>query len=245
MLNLKAKQKIDELLNLEKKPVVIFDLDGTVFDVTFRTQKILDHFINQPDIQERYPVFVEKVKTISASHHRYGLEQTLNEVGIDRYSEHAAQFLHLAETFWFKKFFTDEYVLADKAFDGAKKCVDYFHAKGAQVVYLSGRDVPNMSMGTIKALERDGFVTHGHRVSICLKPAYGMDDYLFKKQSLESIITMGNVIATFDNEPANVQLFMDTFPEAINIHFDSQYAKHLDLKGNNFFRIKAFSELGF
>lgn len=228
-----------------QKPVLIFDLDGTVFDVVYRTMEIMRRFAAQPEIRAKFP---EQLATISKLRHQdylYSLEQTLNSIGIDRYSEHAAHFLHAAETYWFKHFFTDELVLSDIAYPGAAECIRHYHRQGAQIVYLSGRDVPNMSKGTIQCLERHEMPHTGHGVTICLKPSYGQDDLLFKKQSLETITAMGEVIATFDNEPANVQLFIDHFPKGLNFHFDTHYARALELNGASLHVIKSFGELEF
>lgn len=240
-----ARQKLDQLISSAKQPVAIFDLDGTVFDVTYRTLEIVKRFIAQPEINSRFPEHVSIARKLKHSSYLYSLEATLNSAGIDRYSEHSAHFLHLAETYWYKHFFTDDLLSADLPYAGALECVRYFHSQGAHVVYLSGRDIPNMSRGTIESLEKHGFPHTGHGVTICLKPAYGQDDLLFKKQSLETISTLGHVVATFDNEPANVKLFIESFPNAINVHFNTLYAKKIDLQGSNLLIIKAFKDLGF
>lgn len=240
-----ARKKLEELLASTSKPVAIFDLDGTLFDVTFRTSEILKRFLKLPHVREKYPQQAALVEKLKKDDHAYSLESTLNRLGIDRYSEHAAHFIHEAETFWFKHFFTDEFVQHDLPYEGAKECVHFFKERGAHIVYLSGRDIPNMSRGTLIALEQHGFPIKGHGVTMCLKQAYALDDYLFKKQSLESIRSEGTVVATFDNEPANVKLFLEEFPQAVNFHFDTHYAKELPLHGEHFYAIKSFREIGF
>ncbi len=239
------RKKLDDLLASVEKPVAIFDLDGTVFDVVYRSMEIMRRFAQQPEIRTRFPEQLAKIAKLRHQDYLYSLDATLNNVGIDRYSEHSAHFLHAAETFWYKHFFIDELLAYDVPYPGALACVNHLRAKGTQIVYLSGRDVPNMSQGTINSLEKHGFPHTGQNIAICLKPAYGLDDLLFKKQSIENISTQGEVIITLDNEPANVQLFADRFPKAVHIHFNSHYAKKLDLKGRHLHVIKSFSELGF
>ncbi|MBI3542033.1 MAG: hypothetical protein HY075_01980 [Deltaproteobacteria bacterium] len=68
---------------------------------------------------------------------------------------------------------------------------------------------------------------------------------LFKRQSIETISAQGEVIFTIDNEPANVQMFADRFPNALNVHFNSHYAKKLELKGASIHVVKSFTELGY
>lgn len=239
------RKKIDSLLASAKKPVAIFDLDGTLFNVNYRHMAILKEFIALPEIKENHAEHCAIIAKMRIDDFQYGIETTLNAIGIDRYSEHSAHFVQHAENYWFKRFFTDEFVTCDGIYEKAVECVKHFHASGAQVVYLSGRDVPNMSKGTIEALEKNGFPHRGHNITMLLKPAYGLDDLLFKKQAIDTIRTEGEVIATFDNEPANVQMFIDNFPDAINVHFDSQYARKLDLKGDSLVTIKSFADLGF
>lgn len=239
------RKKLDELVESTKTPIAVFDLDGTVFDVVYRTMEIMRRFTAMPDIRARFPEQVAIANRLRHQDYHYGLESTLNAVGIDRYSEHSAHFLHAAETYWYKHFFTDELLAFDVPYPGARECVRHLHAKGVEIVYLSGRDVPNMSQGTIAALEKGGFPHTGHGVMMCLKPAYGQDDLLFKKQSIETISSSGEVIFTIDNEPANVQMFADRFPKALHVHFKSHHAKSLELKGRHIHAIKSFDEIGF
>lgn len=239
------RAKLEELLKASKNPIAIFDLDGTIFDVTYRSMEIVRRFLALPDIRSRFPEQVAIVNRLRHQDYHYGLEATLNSVGIDRYSEHAAHFLHAAETYWFKQFFTDELLAFDVPYPGALECVRHLKERGTRIVYLSGRDIPNMSVGTIGALGKHGFPHTGHGVTICLKPAYGQDDLLFKKQSLETIAASGEVILTLDNEPANVQMFADRFPRALNVHFNTLFAKKLELKGRSIATIKGFEELGY
>lgn len=240
-----VRKKLDELISASTKPVALFDLDGTLFDVNHRHLEILRRFADQDSIREEYAEFIVKMDRLKIKDFHYSIEATLNGLGIDRYSERAAHFIQLADKFWFKHFFTDELLASDRPFPGAVECVKHFRAAGAHIVYLSGRDVPNMSRGTLAALESHGFPHSGHGVSLILKPAYGMNDLLFKEQALETVKSEGEVVATFDNEPANVQLFLRAFPRALNFHFDSLYAKKLELAGDGLRVIKSFTELGF
>jgi hypothetical protein len=228
-----------------QRPLVVFDLDGTLFDVSYRTLEILRRFAEQKDIRQRFATELAMLEKLDPSDFKYSLEQNLNHVGITRHSERGAEFIHLAETLWFKSFFRDEFVLFDRPYAGAADCVHWFLNQGAHIIYLSGRDVPNMSRGTLQALERDGFPHNGPHVSMILKPDYNMDDLIFKRQSIETIQSEGTVIAAFDNEPANVQLFIDQFPNAWSIHYKSAHAKPLPLSGPRFKAISHYGEIGF
>ncbi len=239
------KEQLANKIKNSKDPVAIFDLDGTVFNVNFRHMAIFESFAKNPEMTKVFPEYCKKITQVQDKDFRYSIEGTLNAIGIDRYSEHSAHFIKSVESYWFKHFFTDDYVVKDKPFAKALECVNFFHKNGVHIVYLSGRDIPNMSKGTIQALDENGFPHSGHNITMCLKPAYGLDDLLFKKESLNLIKTEGEVIATFDNEPANVQMFIDTFPDAYHFHYNSQYAREMEIKGKNFYLINNFMEMGF
>lgn len=240
-----VRKHLDDLIQKTKNPVAIFDLDGTLFDVTYRSLEILKRFINEPNVKAKYPEQTRLAHKIKHKDFHYSLESTLYHFGFDRYSELSASFVHDAENFWFKHFFTDALLSADVPYPGALQCVRHLYEKGVHIVYLSGRDIPNMSIGTINALESGGFPHTGERISMILKPAYGQDDLLFKKQAVQTISQTGNVIFTIDNEPANVQMFSDSFEHAHHVHFHTLYAKDIPLKGRNLHIAKSFGDLGF
>ncbi len=239
------QKKLSQQIQLTQRPIAVFDLDGTLFDVTWRTIEIMKRFAAEPTSKDRYHSEFALLRNISHENFKYSLEQNLNELGITRHSERGASFIREAQDYWFKHFFTDEGVLWDRAYAGASACVHWFVNQGVRIVYLSGRDVPNMSRGTLTALERDGFPHKGDRISLVLKPDFHMDDLLFKKQSMEIIKSEGGVVATFDNEPANVQMFLNEFPEAWSVHYQSAFAKHLELSGPKFIGVNTWTELGF
>ncbi len=236
------KEKLENLIKSTARPVVIFDLDGTLFDVNYRHLEILRRFANLSEIVQEFPSQVAIIKQIKPQDFHYSIEATLNAQGIDRYSEHSARLVHLCEEFWFKHFFTNEILAFDMPVPKVKECVEWFYKKAVHIVYLSGRDIPNMSEGTIAALKKHTF-PFDQKTTLELKPKYGEDDLLFKKHALEDIAHLGEVVATFDNEPANVQLFLDAFPNALNFHYDSLYAKKLQLIGKSLYVIKSFQEI--
>lgn len=240
-----ARIELDHLLTTVEKPLVIFDLDGTIFDVTHRTIEIVNRFIATPKIADEFKEQIDLVKSLKYEDYQYSLEGTLQNAGIDRYSEKNIEFLHKAIGFWYKNFFRDALLEFDIPLPGSKECVTHCHNSGAHIVYLSGRDTPNMSRGTLAALERHGFPHTGSKVSVYLKPSYGLNDLYFKRHAIEAIQHFGDVISTFDNEPANVKLFVEGFPNALNFHVDTLFAKKIELKGKNLRTIKNFCELGF
>lgn len=239
------QNKLIGIIEKTSKPLVLLDLDGTLFNVNHRHLEILRRFALQPQIRSEFPTQVAILEKIEESDFHYAIASTLDAKGIGRYSEHAARFIKLVEAYWFKHFFTDDFVLMDRPYPGAVECVKALRKAGAHLAYLSGRDVPNMRRGTMEALEKHGFPHSGGGISVFLKPAYGQDDLLLKKLAIRTIRSEGEVVATFDNEPANVRLFAQEFPRAMNFHFDSVYARRIELKGSGAYVIRSFAELGF
>lgn len=239
----KTKKAIDHALRTLPRPVAVFDLDGTLFDVRFRTLHIVNDFIAQPRIQTDFPREVSLVRNLTVSQIAYSLEGTLNRLGIDRYSEHTAQFSRLAIDYWFEHFFTNPMVLNDMPFEKAAAFVHELHDRGCHIVYLSGRDVPNMSEGTMQALRNHGFPTEGHQISVFLKPAYGLDDVEFKQTAMKHIASLGDVFFTIDNEPANVRMFAEQFPGKIHVLFLTQHARDLELKSPDIVVVDDFHNL--
>jgi len=89
------------------------------------------------------------------------------------------------------------------------------HDAGAFCYYLTGRDVGGMAQGTVAAITDAGFPFWRGRTSLHLKPTFEEDDHRFKLAALEDIRSHhGTVIATFENEPENANLFLAAFPDA-------------------------------
>jgi hypothetical protein len=88
------------------------------------------------------------------------------------------------------------------------------HAAGAAVYYLTGRDEPGMGRGTRASLQAHGFPIEDGRCHLRLKPRFEDDDLEFKRQAVDEIRSAGAVLALFENEPANANLFLQAFPDA-------------------------------
>ena len=118
--------------------------------------------------------------------------------------------------YWAQNYFTSKYALLDLPHAGA---VDFVHAcyeRGAQVIYLTGRDEPKMGEGTRRSLVQHAFPM-GRRATLLLKPQTRMGDTEWKTQALPQVEAAGRVAATFENEPRNANLFAQRYPEGIHV----------------------------
>ena len=95
---------------------------------------------------------------------------------------------------------------------------------GAVIVYLTGRDLPNMALGSFASLRDLGFPIGVIGTELVVKPTFEMPDAEFKREVAPELKRLGKVIAAFDNEPANVNLFLETHPDCAAVFLDTQYA---------------------
>jgi hypothetical protein len=151
----KVKLREHQRSVLPTKPWVLFDLDSTLYDVAPRTHAILQDFLKLTDTLP--PLLREKLINIKRAHVGYSLKDTFQTLGLDLEEESVKHSLHKAKEFWWDRFFSNEYLSHDSAYEGAADYVNELHEMGAQIIYLTGRERRLMVEGTLKNLERDGF----------------------------------------------------------------------------------------
>jgi hypothetical protein len=204
------------------KPVkVVFDLDSTIFDVKPRTLRILKEFARTPEAKKISDDIVRWCSGLEAFQLLYTLEESAlaNKVPGDEAT--ARTFLKTAFRFWMDRFFSHQYLSVDHATPGAVDFVNRIVDEGAHAVYLTGRDWPGMGRGTRTMLDHCGFPTDPNYTTLLMKPYAGLDDAEFKDESLRQLRIDANVIALFDNEPANFHVFEKNFPEAWQVLYYS------------------------
>lgn len=199
----------------QKPPVVVFDLDGTLFDNGPRTWQILVDFAEH----EGNATLRRTLDAAPRTRLPYLLKETLEKLGISD-----GGIVARAQQFWMDRFFTDDQQSHDIPISGALALVRALYEKGAIIVYLSGRDVPNMLVGVCLSLRAHGFPVGLARTVTVLKPSFHDDDLTFKKSALAFIEGLGEVVATYDNEPANCNAFCERWPAALHVFVDTQHA---------------------
>jgi predicted secreted acid phosphatase len=236
----KVRARVKAVLEQKKLPIVIFDLDSTLFDVSKRSYEILSEWLSHPETES----FSEtKLALASPKPHEflYSLEQLwegkkipLNQSPFDHHFKHAKQF-------WRKRFFGHHYLEHDEPMAGAIDFVKQLHELGAQIVYLTGRDVPQMSFGTFDQLKRHGLPIEVERTRLILKPKRHHDDIEFKTAAAKMIAEWGEVVASFENEPKNLISMATAFkPETMNVFMQTVSSDHPAPKGKAIYRIREF-----
>lgn len=197
--------------------VVVFDLDGCLFDT--RPRQV--HILRELAAREGW----EPLNRVEPGHFTdWSLPNTLRAAGVEEGWIEAHK--EAIRPLWAKAFFSSTYVLYDHAMPGAPALVRAVHARGAEVVYLTGRDL-RMRKGTEASLARYAFPT-GERATLLTKPHFHMDDTRFKDGAIESIEAMGEVVAYLDNEPANVNLYRARHPDALVVFVETDHSPRPD-----------------
>lgn len=199
----------------QRTPVVVFDLDHTLFDNAPRTWQILTEFAERCG----HAALRQSLDRLPHLGLPYLLGETLSRCGIHDETIHRDAFV-----FWRERFFTDAYQRYDVPLTGSVRFVQQLYAAGAQVTYLSGRDAPGMLVGCTEALRQHGFPVGLVRTCIVLKHDFDTPDLDFKADAVDYINTQGLVIASFDNEPGNCNLFQESWPSAANVYVRTAHA---------------------
>lgn len=199
-----------------KTPVVVFDLDHTLFDGRPRTLVILAEFA--ASVAAEQPNVARAIGRVALHDVAYLLRDTLANVGI---TDEAT--VKAAEAYWKPRFFSDPYAQLDVPIAGAPAYVRDLWTRGAVVVYLSGRNADGMLVGTTTSLQKWGFPVGVRGTQVVLKPRFDEPDDTFKKTSLDAITALGTVVASFENEPGNLGVMAMKWPDAAAIFLDTDY----------------------
>jgi beta-phosphoglucomutase-like phosphatase (HAD superfamily) len=200
----------------QSTPVVVFDLDGTLLDNRPRTLAILREFAVRH--RDRDPELAARLDRAYVHDLEYLLSDSLERLAVHR-NDLAAE----VQTFWRERFFADSHLLHDVPLPGAIDFARACHDAGAAIVYLTGRDLPLMGLGTFASLRDLGFPIGVPATELVLKPDASMPDEAFKRLMAPELARVGHVIAAFDNEPANCNVVLAHHPDAQVVFVDTQH----------------------
>jgi hypothetical protein len=193
-------------------PLVVLDLDGTLFDNGPRTWKLVAEALEEGG-------FEAERKKLNATSNRflpYLVADFLKQAGL-----HGDDLVDQVKKYWFSRFFTDRYQEYDVPLEGSVAFVKALYEAGVTMVYLTGRDVPGMLSGCTESLRANGFPVGLIRTMMILKPDFETEDLVFKKEAASFISQTGTVVAAFDNEPGNCNLFLNSWPDALSVFLDT------------------------
>jgi hypothetical protein len=197
-------------------PVVVFDLDGTLMDNRPRTTAILREFADR--CRERDPELARRLEGVRTTDVAYRLADSLERLGAA-----AGHLLDEMQGFWKDRFFADPHLVHDTPLAGSVEFAHACHSAGAVLVYLTGRDLPMMGVGTFQSLRDLGFPIGVAGTELVLKPDAELPDETFKRQAAPDMARLGHVVAAFDNEPGNCNVMRAHYPDAHIVFVDTQH----------------------
>jgi len=234
-------EKLEEVVSIIKNKtrqqvstLAIFDLDGTLFDNRTRTMFILREISEKFD--KDVPELVEAFDTFhDLSIVQYGVRETLENMGIKNEKQ-----IELIEKEWANRFFSDEYQMVDYPLLGAKSYVSCVHEAGATVIYLTGRDVGRMLVGTTECLRMYGFPVGIVGTMMLVKQNVEEEDDIFKRDVMDYLKRLGEVVALYENEPLNINMMHRAFPEALSFFVMTQHKPGAPEVNEGIYKIKDF-----
>jgi beta-phosphoglucomutase-like phosphatase (HAD superfamily) len=197
-------------------PVVVFDLDGTLMDNRPRTSAILREFAAtlgpaDHDAQARLAGTTPDMLA-------YLLTDSLTRLGVTR-----TDVVARAEAFWKDRFFADDHLRHDVEVAGGVAFARACQEAGAILIYLTGRDLPLMGIGTFRSLRDLGYPIGVPGTELVLKPDANIPDEAFKRLEGPKLARVGKVVAVFDNEPANCNALLEMNPGCVSVLVDTQH----------------------
>jgi hypothetical protein len=197
-------------------PVVVFDLDGTLMDNRPRTCAILREFADTLGPGEGE--FAARLRAAKPHELAYLLTDSLKLLGITR-----SDIVGRVEVFWRDHFFADAHLTYDIEVPGAVAFARACYDAGAILVYMTGRDLPMMGIGSFRSLRDLGFPIGVPGTELVLKPDANMPDEAFKRLEAPKLARVGVVVAAFDNEPANCNALLAMNPGSDSVLVDTQH----------------------
>jgi beta-phosphoglucomutase-like phosphatase (HAD superfamily) len=191
--------------------LVVFDLDSTLLDNRPRQARILRDYGAAAGVAALAGARTEHWTDwdLSGAMRRAGCSEA--EVEAHRRPLRA---------FWGARFFTSAYCRDDDAIAGAPEFARALLSAGAGLAYVTGRPRA-MAAGTLEVFRRTGLpLPDGQRVRLLTRPDGESDDD-WKLEAAALVSALGTVVAAFDNEPAHVNAYARSWPEAICVHLET------------------------
>lgn len=214
-------RQIIEEQKLGRNPVAVFDLDSTLFDVSPRTQKILDEFLNLKETLSNFPNEVNFLTGLKIQPQDWGLRQSIERSGLKT----TLEFQKKLRDFWRAHFFSSNFLLSDRPYDGAIEYVRSLAEKQIEIYYLTGRDEKNMKAGTIESLKYHKLPLLSEHTHLIMKPEKGsIEDEDFKEVRLRALKSKFSSIWFFENEPVIIERLLSSKIDVKIIWIDTTHS---------------------
>lgn len=231
--------RLESATKVGSRPLVVFDLDSTLYEVAPRTLAIIQEWIQGT---EKIPQKIHKaLSQLKLEHVGYSLKDTFHKVGLNLSEKEIETAWSKLSEYWWARFFTNFYLPHDKPYPGAAQFAHRIYDLGAHLIYLTGREEAKMREGTLKNLQRDSFPLHQEKTTLLMKTENGFSDAEHKQHTAREILKRGQVVASFENEPVNVVVLFETFPDALHVFMDTVCSDHPAKPLHGIYKIQGFS----
>lgn len=206
----------------KNRALAIFDLDSTLFDVSGRSMRILQDFCADTEMLKRYPSDIERLKLIRVQAADWGIKEAIVRQGW----EAPPDFFEAVRDFWRTHFFSNNYLIYDRPYDGALAYVKAIADAGIEIKYLTGRDRPDMFEGTVEGLKKWGFPLEDVSKQLFMKPAKGAgEDEDFKTSMILQFARDYPTIYFFENEPVIINKVLIAAPQVKVVFLDTVHSR--------------------
>ncbi|MFM8269769.1 MAG: HAD family acid phosphatase, partial [Pseudomonadota bacterium] len=197
-----VSEKISRFKSIQR-PLVLLDLDSTLYEVGPRTLKIIQEWI--PTYSNRLPVELKSaLENLVPEQVGYSLKDTFANLGFPVVTQELEILTADLKTFWWDRFFSSEYLSHDRPYAGAVNYANHLYDLGAELCYLTGRSERLMRKGTETNLIRDGFPFESKGTQLLMRQKDDWSDAHHKAHQVTALSGKGFFVASFENEPVNL-----------------------------------------
>jgi hypothetical protein len=190
--------------------VAVLDVDLTLVENAPRTRALLVDFCREhcTDLIARAEA-MPLVFSIARNAEALGLPEPLRA---------------LVPAFWWRTFFSPDYLVHDVLLDGAAEAVAALRSAGVTVVYLTARP-SGLVAATAASFARLGLPLGVTGTALVTKDDPQQSDHAFKAGAFGWIRRLGQPVLVADNEPAHVNAMAEAFPDALAVHVATRHSE--------------------
>ena len=213
---------LKQLLKQTQDPnnvIAVFDIDSTLFDVSPRTQKILDWFSEHPEMVEEFKEECEHMKNVKMDYFDWGFEDAFER----HYHTFSKPFFTALEKFWREHFFHGKNFVHDLPYKGAIEFVQSLDKKEVSIYYLTARKEDSHQY-TEDILQSWNFPYQKGRL-YSKKINHKVSDAVYKSEVIKALKTSGKEVWLFENDPKNLLQVEKDSPEVKLIFIDTTHSR--------------------
>lgn len=212
---------VEERALNDERMLVVFDLDSTIFDVSYRIHHILREFAQREEIRREYRFEAEKLEQLELHEKDWGIRTALERMGVTADKE---SFFRKVYEYWRQEFFSNSHLHLDQPYPGAVEYVQNLYRAGAEIMYLTARDINRMGTGTEASLLQWKLPFQQPLTSLVMKPEASIEDADFKQDHLQKLDGKYPEIWFFENEPVIINRVHRTCPHVQIVFMDSVHS---------------------